>query len=415
MNRKNIALKRATVKDRIVVGIDIGKYWHVACALLPTGEFLKPMRFSNNGHGFTKLLDYISSARAERGEVLIGVESTGHYWEPLAYWLDKKGFKLVQVNPLHTKKAKDLLDNSPLKSDPKDAMIIADLIAQGKFLTFILPKGKFAELRQLMNSRARLAKARTARVNLLHYFVDKFFPEFTEVFPNLRTKSALYLLRNFFPPHRILSKEFEEMYRALKKISRGRVTRVKVEALYSLARDSVGVQEGLECLPPLIGQTLCSLEEIMEQMKEIENLAKGILAKIPQAKFLMSMKGIGPMIAATILGEVGDLGLYKRACEVIKLAGLNLYEVSSGIYKGRKRITKRGRSLLRYILYLAAVIQTKRGMPLHNFYVSLIRRNVHKQKALIAVACKLLRILFALVRDGRSYTEELPTFYSQAA
>lgn len=69
MNRKSIALKRAAVKERIVVGIDIGKFWHVARVLLPNGEFLKPFRFYNDGHGFysTHGADLTAQPRARKG------------------------------------------------------------------------------------------------------------------------------------------------------------------------------------------------------------------------------------------------------------------------------------------------------------------------------------------------------------
>ncbi len=64
-----------------------------------------------------------------------------------------------------------------------------------------------------------------------------------------------------------------------------------------------------------------------------------VLQEIPYAEQLLSTRGIGPVTLAVILGETGDLCRYRKAEEIIKLAGLNLYEISSGLHRGRRRIT----------------------------------------------------------------------------
>ena len=108
------------------------------------------------------------------------------------------------------------------------------------------------------------------------------------------------------------------------------------------------------------------------------------------------------MTVATILGETGDLRQYRSAGALIKLAGLNLYSLSSGTFRGRTRITRRGRPLLRRIIYLAALRMSKQGRPLAEFHDRLLGRLAKPQ---IAVACsrKLLRMVFAIVRDGTGY------------
>ena len=122
--------------------------------------------------------------------------------------------------------------------------------------------------------------------------------------------------------------------------------------------------------------------------------------------YLRSVKGIGLVTVAVILGETGGLQYYSSAEEVIKLAGLNLYELSSGKHRGKRRITRRGRSLLRAGLYRAAVGMVRRGGSLHDFYQRLRDRGKYGAVALVAVACKLMRLLFALVRDQRYYVAD---------
>ncbi len=62
--------------------------------------------------------------------------------EPLTQFLrSKKGVRLVQVNPMHTKRLKELSGNSPLKTDRKDPKVIADIIELGHALTVVIPEG----------------------------------------------------------------------------------------------------------------------------------------------------------------------------------------------------------------------------------------------------------------------------------
>ena len=114
------------------------------------------------------------------------------------------------------------------------------------------------------------------------------------------------------------------------------------------------------------------------------------------------------MTAAVILGETGGLRQYSCAAAVLKLAGLNLYQISSGQYRGDRRISRMGRSLLRQALYLAVLQHTHPGAPLYPYYAELLRRGKPKPVALTALCCRLVRLLYALVRDGRSYSAQPP-------
>ena len=121
----------------------------------------------------------------------------------------------------------------------------------------------------------------------------------------------------------------------------------------------------------------------------------------------MSIKGIGPIITAAIIGEVGDLRQYDYAHQLQKLAGINLYEISSGKQKGQRHITKRGRHLLRKMLYYAALNVTKKGGILHDTYNNHLKKRMTKTQALTAISRKIICIIYALVRDNTDYVERI--------
>lgn len=410
MSWKSVVKKRGIVKGVLVVGVDIAKRMHVAACFFPGGETIRKVRFSNDRDGFNLFYQRVEAWKKRAGctDVVVGLESTGHYWECLAYWLADRGVKVVQVNPLHVKRSKETLDNSPGKTDRKDAILITDLVAQGKYLTLVIPRGIFAQLRQLVALRKRLITEQNTGLNHVHESVDRIFPELSTVFKDLSGKTARYILRHFPFPDQIVSLGYSELLTRLKRDCYKALPKDKVKALWEAADSSVGVRVEFEATREVLNEALDGLEEVLRRLKGVESKIGRLVERIDESGYMLSVPGIGVMTVAMVLSETCGMRNYEGARSVLKLAGLNLYEISSGKRKGSRHISKRGRSLLRRVLYFAAIRQAKSGSALHDFYRSLVDRGMNKIKALIAVACKLLRLLYALVRDGRYYTKEVP-------
>ena len=155
-------LKRVN-EGTLIVAVDIGKVKHTGYWRFSDGTEIKPFEFFNNGRGFQKFWDGVGQAKKDHPieEVVVGFESTGSYAEPLLHFLRKRGVRLVQVNPFHTKRLKELQGNSPNKTDHKDPKVIADIMELGHALTVIIPEGKAAELRRLTNAREKSIQRRT--------------------------------------------------------------------------------------------------------------------------------------------------------------------------------------------------------------------------------------------------------------
>ncbi|MFZ5769116.1 MAG: transposase [Bacillota bacterium] len=108
----------------------------------------------------------------------------------------------------------------------------------------------------------------------------------------------------------------------------------------------------------------------------------------------MSIRGVGSVVAATVLGEAGDFRRFENWKQLRKLSGYNLVEQSSGQNKGQSMISKRGRPALRHVLYLAAVVAIAKNRDFQALYASLTmrQRNPLKGKqALLVVATRILR------------------------
>lgn len=123
-----------TVKEgTLIVTVDVGMASNTGYCTTVDGRDIKPFKFGNTREGLDKLwsMVVVSRNRFKCTDVMVGYESTGPYAEPLVHYLTDKPVTIVQVNPMHTKRIKELNDNSPLKTDDKDPRVIADVLRLG--------------------------------------------------------------------------------------------------------------------------------------------------------------------------------------------------------------------------------------------------------------------------------------------
>jgi transposase len=404
---KGLRAKRVrTVKEgTLIATVDIGVGNNTGYCTTLDGRSTKVFRFDNTKGGFEKFW-YMTVASKNRfgcDEVLVGYESTGPYAEPLVHYLANKQVKIVQVNPMHTKKMKEVNDNSPLKTDDKDPRVIADIIRLGRALTVVVPEGDAASLRRLNNARERHVREQTALLNQLQKLVFLIFPEFKTVLKDMKGKTAQHILKRYTLPERKGTLSKETLGEEMRKRGMGKFGIKDAESLIGLARETVGIKEGLAGIFMDIRHFLMQLEAEGRFISEIEAEMGAILERIPFSVRLLSIKSLGTVSVAGLIGEVGDFAKFSTQSEIMKLAGLDLYEISSGKRRGQRRISKRGRSLLRKILFYAAIQMIRKNGIMYEYYARLTGRGMERMRALIAVSRKLLRIVHAIVRDNRDY------------
>lgn len=394
----------------LVIGIDLAKKKHVAVALGPAGKFSKPFSFGHCREGFEQLGQWVRQCQRSLGgrSVVVGFESTAHYGRALECWLTEQPYVLRMVSTLNTKRAKEMLDNSPLKTDAKDAAVIADLVVGGKSRPFYRREEVFENLRGLAELFKELGQQKTQQLNRLHRVLDHLFPELPGLFSDLEGKAIQSLLGVAPTPEKVLALGLDELTRLLEKASRKRLGREKAETIWKAASTSIACARGVLAQHLELPGLLSRIEELSRQRSQVEREMVKLLGQVEYACHLLSVPGLGKVTLAVILGEVGDLRNYENAKQVLKMAGLNLYEKSSGQQQGQPRIAKRGRAYLRCILYLAAVRMMKEGQALHDY------RLKHQQKAkpklLVAGMRKLVKLLFALAKENRPYEKKVIEF-----
>ena len=146
------------------------------------------------------------------------------------------------------------------------------------------------------------------------------------------------------------------------------------------------------------------------QMEQLEGRMVAALDGLPESGSLLSIPMVAPVSAAAFLGAIGDPQAYESSRQILRLAGLTLTEHSSGVHKGQPHISKRGRPGLRAMAYMLAVrgLSKNGGIFRKEFDALMARNGAKPHKALVAIARRALRIMFAVARDRRPWTPVPP-------
>jgi transposase len=313
------------------------------------------------------------------------------------------------VNPFHVKRSKELDDNSPTKNDRKDPKTIAKLVIDGRYTEPYIPEGIYSDLRIAMDIRSSICKALIRIKNKVNQWLDKYFPEFLEVFSDWEGKAALITLREFPTPDNILATGAESIVVEWKKEVSRAVGLKRAIKLVAAAERSIGIQEGLRMARKELLALMDQYDLYMRQLTEIDQEIEELALQVPGVKEMLTIKGIGITTAAGFMAEIGDINRFIHPSQIQKLAGLNLIENSSGNHKGKTSISKRGRSRLRSLMFrviMPLVAKNEEFKALHQHYTARRENPLKKKQSLILLCCKLIRIIYAMVKKQVVYNPE---------
>ena len=372
-------IKKITSKT-LIVTVDISKNKHNGYYRTIGDESIRPCEFKNTKKGFDQFWQKIMKYKKEHNleGILFGCESTGSYGFPIMQYMKEKGAEVVQVNPKHVKRIKEITDNSPNKTDNKDPRVIADVLLLGRYLQVNLPEGMIADLRCKVQFRENLVEDISRIKNRLEGLIAQFFPEFLAIIKGFKSKTSIYILENYPEPSKLARLDLDGFIRELKKVSRGKIKGSTAKDLIYYSQNTVGLKEGVSGYGDQVKCYIEQLKFLNQQLKEKEVEIEAILKEISISKLILSIKGIGKITVGIILSEIVDFSNFSVIPEILKYAGLNLYEISSGRHKGQRRISKRGRALLRKALYYASLNLIRKGGVFHEDYKRLLSNGLNQ-------------------------------------
>lgn len=414
MKKHSFSKLAAITPNTLIVGVDIAKNVHWARFTdyrgIPLGKALKVL---NNKEGFENILTTIKGVGKQKGlpKVILGLEPTGNYWKPLAHYLTRQAIKVVLINPYHTKKAKELDDNSPTKNDKKDALTIARLIRDVRFSQLYLPQDIYGELRVLSSTRASLMKRQNAIKNTIKAVLDEYFPELVTVYKYpLGGKACRQILKSCPFPSLILELGRDKVLIQIKKAVKKTIGQKRVEKLFKAAKDSIGATYGIQSASLKLTLLIGELELMEKQLDQLEQAMEQALTHTGFKGIILSIPGVVIITAAGFLGNTGDPLRFTHPRQISKLAGYNLIEDSSGENKSKTTISKQGRKQLRNVLYQMARTTVAVNSEMKELYHYLKNRPVNplkKKQALVVISKKIITIIHSLLKKQIQYQPEL--------
>lgn len=395
------------------LGIDIGKYQHLAALCNEKGDLLKsPLSFSNNFKGCQELLGYLEEI--DKQNITVGMEATGPYWLPLHERLTEQGFsEIIVLNPLEVKayRHKGIRGN---KTDRIDAKLIADILRFGDFKTSYVFDGKKQELftlRELCRLRTHLIELIASLKLKIISLLDRIFPEYFSIFKDVFGASSRALLTQSPLPEEIAKLSTRKLTNILNKASRGRFGKEKAKEIKNLSQQSFGSKLALDVSALSCKILLFQIEHLEEQVTEIEKQITPLFRK--QNTKLTSIPGIADITGAQILSEIGDfqrIAFLKDGAEnLVALAGLDPKIQQSGLDKGKARMSKRGSPYLRKAVRQAAfwAVFTKKDPMFRLIYEKQKSKGKHFEVALSHVSRKMLHVIFSVLKNNKDYQPHL--------
>ncbi|WP_404405108.1 IS110 family transposase [Jeotgalibacillus malaysiensis] len=400
-------------ENTLVIGMDIAKRTHYACFVDDRGRMLKkPFAISQSREGFEGFYHNVLEAMREfdKTEVLAGIEPTGHYWLNLAYFLADRGINLAMTNPMHVKRSKELDDNLPTKHDRKDALVIARLLKDGRFSYPRILRDAEAELRTGATLKGRLTEELGSVKNMMIRWLDRYFPEFRTVFPSFG-KMALAALEQTPLPQDVQGKGLEELLTLYRKVDGlSSPQKPKGARLIEVANDSIGMTEGLAMARMEIATLVRRFRQLQIEIEAVTASLTELAQSSVEYEWLASVDGLGDATIAELMAEIGSFSHYQDPRQLIKLAGLTLKENSSGQHKGQKRISKRGRSKLRALLFRVMMPMIRHNQAfktLHDYYTTRPENPLRKKQSIVVPCGKLLRVLHGIATKQRVFDEAI--------
>jgi transposase len=401
----------------IYVGVDIAKASHCVAAIEMTGRIVqKPKTITQDAAGFAELgalLRRLGSPETVR----IGFEATGHYWLLLAEEVQRLGYTPQVFNPILSADA-GRVSVRGRKTDEDDALVIAKVLRDGEFVPLPLPSREMAYAKQCCRHRQAAVDRGANLKKRLTGLLDLVFPEFCQFFEQVGCPSSLVILKKAPSARLMATGQVRSFASAVAKASRGslgaaRVQEILLAAKTSLARDRVDVANEMA-----IRNTVAEIELLDEQISAWDAEIRAI--EMPGRELLQTIPGIGVVLAAVILAEIGTIerftcpdprkhlrrrpgGGVNGYHRLLAFAGLDARVRESGQWTGATRMSKRGSRILRTAIWRAAFIAKKNEAFADIWHRHAVTQDQHPKLARSHIARKLVQAIYGVLRYQKPF------------
>lgn len=413
------------MSNRLIAALDIGSRQNSGILMnSENGQILFELKkLSNNLPGtrfFWEKATQLFEEYSLEGVDFV-MESSGPYWFGSYWWLQDKcstreSFSVTALNSQIVAGFRSKFSHKKQKTDRKDARTIADRFRFGRFDPVYAPRGSRAVLRLYTRHRLRTVKNLVASKA---FFVSLLFLKMSEyaryckhgredrLFANVFGAASSRIIAKYQSAEELAKAPLSELASLIETASKGRIVDAPGRAAIArkMAQDSYPLlEEAKEPINFILDQTTALIRFLEDQIKEVDERIEPILESIDDP--IKSVPGIGPVFAAGIIAEVGDLRRFRGQPSVASYVGIIPSMDDSGDFQSSlNHMTKTGNAYARYY-YIEAANSLRTVNPVFKEYFQkkLAETSPRRfKRALGHTARKLIRMHYAMVMKNETF------------
>lgn len=401
---------------KLFVGLDVSSFDIKVCFLSGEGNQINSFTVDNDLPGATELRDKISHVVQGKSvsELRIGLESTSVYsFHPAMFlhndeFIQSLGGQVFVMNPKQIANFKKSYSDMD-KTDEIDAFVIADYMRFGRLPMSIVKEEQYVALQQLTRARYQIIRQITQEKQRFLQYLSYKCNTFTEdVESSVFGKAMMDLFLESYSLEELSQMDLEDLADFLRVRGRNRFPDAKqvAKSIQKAARSSYRLDKVVEdSIDAILATSITLIRTFEKQVQELDKAIERIMKGMPQV--LQSIPGIGPVFAAGIIAEIGQIERFENEEKIAKYAGLYWRKHQSGRFTADDTsLSRNGNQYLRYYLVEAAN-SVRRQIPEYSEYYAKKYKEVPKhqhKRALVLTARKFVRLVDALLRKNQIYT-----------
>lgn len=380
----------------IYVGIDVAKETHWACALDARAQVLLDRSVDNDQAAIERL---VADLRGLGGEVVVGLDITGSLARFLEAILLAEGLRLVHAPGIAVNRAGQGFSGGERKSDPRDAHTIAELV-RTRDLRPILPDDETAIALRLKVTRRR--DDQTRRISRMRQLLGAIHPGLERRL-DLTAKGPLVLVTRYVTPAEIRRAGLKRIMAHLKRTPH-------LHAVEALAQRSLEAAEGQSIAVPgeasfadMVRELAAQALQAREAIARIDRNLEALLERHPDGALIRSLPGMGAVLTAELIANIGTIERFHSADALASAAGLTPVIRRSGKSRNWRRAFGGDKALKRVFFQSAFCAVSTRDPLSKAFYDRKRREGKHHTQAIIALARRRVTVLWTMLRTRQTF------------
>lgn len=385
----------------VVIGLDVGKTAHHACALDPNGNrlFDKPLP-QDEAH-----LRELFTRLQMHGEVLMVVDQPNSIGAlPIAVARDT-GCAVAYLPGLAMRKAADRYPGRS-KTDARDAFIIAETARTMPHTLLQVDRDSevLSALKVLAGFDEDLAHETTRALNRIRSLLTQVHPALERVFTggSLATGLVLDLLEKFGGPTGLKTAGRGRVLRFARSHSR-RDPEALIDRIFTALDEQSVIVPATAAVELVIPRVAGQVKELKEQRATVAREVETMLENFPLDSVLMSMPGIGIKTAAQILLNIGDGSAFETPGHLAAYAGIAPVTRRSGTSIRGEFPARSGNKRLKNALFHSAWVASNHDPVSKAYYDRKRAEGKRHNAAVICLARRRCNVIFAMLHDGAYY------------